>query len=156
MFYKAGQLLSGYYNKDSELKNDLVQDAYIKIFQSINSLQDVNKFYGWINNILLHNVYAYTRAHWREEFDVVDEEGNSMLETDGACNETPEGYILEEERLEYIYNALDTLPTPQRCVVEYYYFSELSVQEIAGLCECSEGTVKSRLNYARQKVKRND
>lgn len=153
MFYKAGQLLSGYYSKDSELKNDLVQDAYIKIFQGINSLQDISKFYGWINTILVHTVYAYTRAHWREEFDVVDEEGNSVLEMTSVSNETPEGYILEEERLEYIRNALDTLPTPQRCVVEYYYFSELSVQEIAGLCECSEGTVKSRLSYARQKLK---
>ena len=54
---------------------------------------------SWINTILVHTVYAYTRAHWREEFDVVDEEGNSVLEMTGVSNETPEGCILVMKQL---------------------------------------------------------
>ncbi|MBQ7955887.1 MAG: RNA polymerase sigma factor [Lachnospiraceae bacterium] len=153
MFQKAGQLLANYYNKDSELRNDLVQDAYIKVFRNIASLQDACKFYGWLNAILVHTIYAYTRAHWREEFNVVDDEGKSVIEEMGQTADTPESRMIDAERLDYIHGALATLPPLQRCTVEYYYFSEMSVEEIARLCECSEGTVKSRLNYARKKLK---
>lgn len=153
MFRKAGLLLAGYYNKDSELRNDLVQEAYIKIFRNISTLQDVRKFYGWINTILVNTIYAYTRAHWREEFDVVDENGKSAIEEAGQPSESPETYWLEAERLDYINRALQTLPPLQRYTVEYYYFSDMSVAEIARICDCSEGTVKSRLDYARRKLR---
>ena len=59
MFQKAGQILASYHNKDSELRNDMVQDAYIKIFNNISSLQDPSRFYGWINTILVNTIYAY-------------------------------------------------------------------------------------------------
>lgn len=153
MFQKAGQILASYHNKDSELRNDMVQDAYIKIFNNISSLQEPSRFYGWINTILVNTIYAYTRAHWREAFDVVDEEGDSMVE--GICHDTdtPEARILEKEKIDYINSALDTLPPLQRYTVEFYYYSEMSVEDIAKTMDCSEGTVKSRLNYARQKLK---
>lgn len=153
MFYKAEQILSNYYNKDSELRNDLVQDAYIKIFNSIGSLQEPAKLYGWMNTILVNTIYAYTRAHWREEFDVTNEDGDSMVEDICTTYETPESYILEQEKVDYINRALQTLPPLQRYTVELFYFSELSVEQIAAQMGCSEGTVKSRLNYARKKLK---
>lgn len=153
MFYKAEQILARYYNKDSELRNDLVQDAYIKIFNNISSLQDPSKFYGWINTILVNTIYAYTRAHWREEFDVTNEDGDSMVENVCSDFETPESRVLEQEKIDYIGSALQTLPPLQRYTVELFYFSEMSVDEIAVAMECSEGTVKSRLNYARKKLK---
>lgn len=153
MFQKAGQILASYHNKDSELRNDMVQDAYIKIFNNISSLQDPSRFYGWINTILVNTIYAYTRAHWREAFDVVDEEGDSMVEGYSKDYDTPEARVIEKEKIDYINSALDTLPPLQRYTVEYYYYSEMSVEDIAKTMECSEGTVKSRLNYARQKLK---
>ncbi len=153
LFYKAEQILSNYYNKDSELRNDLVQDAYIKIFNNIGTLQDPAKLYGWMNTILVNTIYAYTRAHWREEFDVTNEDGDSMVEDSCTTYETPESYILEREKTEYINRSLQTLPPLQRYTVELFYFSELSVEQIAEKMDCSEGTVKSRLNYARKKLK---
>lgn len=153
MFYKAEQILSDYYNKDSELRNDLVQDSYIKIFNNIGTLQDPAKLYGWMNTILVNTIYAYTRAHWREEFDVTNEDGDSMVEDNCTTYETPESYILEREKTEYINRSLQTLPPLQRYTVELFYFSELSVEQIAEKMDCSEGTVKSRLNYARKKLK---
>lgn len=153
MFYKAGQLLASYYNKDSELRNDLVQDAYIKVFNNISSLKEPERFYGWLNTILVNTIYAYTRSHWREEFDVENEEGDSMVDTKSVDSVSPEDMVIDKEKLDYINNALMTLPPLQRYTVEYYYYSELSVEEIADKMECSTGTVKSRLNYARQKLK---
>ena len=50
---------------------------------------------------------------------------------------------------------LDGLPEDQKLWVLMYYYEELSVADIADVLGCSTGTVKSRLNYARKKI-RND
>lgn len=50
---------------------------------------------------------------------------------------------------------LDGLPEDQKLCVLMYYYEELSVSDIADALGCSTGTVKSRLNYARKKI-RND
>lgn len=153
MLFKADKLLATYVNKDSELKADLVQDAYVKIFQSIYTLKEPERFYGWINMILVNTVYGYCRAHKKEVFDMEDEQDGLMVEDLSITEETPEDYVVDKEKRDYINSALESLPFEQRCAVEGYYFSDMSVEEIARWMECSEGTVKSRLNYARKKIK---
>lgn len=153
MFFKAEKMLSTYLNKDSELKADLVQDAYLKVFQHIGSLKEPAKFYGWLNMILVNTIYEYSRAHKKEVFDATDEQGDSMVEDLRVTEETPEDYVIEREKRDYINEALSSLPLEQRCAVELYYFSDMSVEEIAKQMQCSEGTIKSRLNYARKKIK---
>lgn len=53
-----------------------------------------------------------------------------------------------------LYRAIRNLPVKQRTVVVFYYFSQMSTKEIAGIMGCMEGTVKSRLYTARTNLKR--
>ena len=58
----------------------------------------------------------------------------------------------QKETSRLVREILDTLPEDQRIVVGMYYYDQLSVSEIAEELECSENTVKSRLNYGRKKI----
>ena len=73
--------------------------------------------------------------------------------------EDESGYFSPEKRVDYsetkrlIQEMIDRLPEAQRMAVVLYYLENLPVAWIAGIMECSEGTVKSRLNYGRKSIK---
>ena len=60
---------------------------------------------------------------------------------------------MENARREELYEAIAGLPVKQRTAVVLYYYNDMSTREIAGVMGCMEGTVKSRLHTARQKLK---
>lgn len=62
--------------------------------------------------------------------------------------------VLAHYRDDELYRAIRNLPVKQRTVVVFYYFSQMSTKEIAGIMGCMEGTVKSRLYTARTNLKR--
>ncbi len=73
--------------------------------------------------------------------------------------EDESGYFSPEKRVDYgetkrlIQEMIDRLPEAQRMAVVLYYLENLPVARIAKIMECSEGTVKSRLNYGRKSIK---
>ena len=65
----------------------------------------------------------------------------------------PDKVVDDQETKRMIMDLVDALPPEQRMCVLFYYYAGMSVKEIAQTLEISEGTVKSRLNYARKAVK---
>lgn len=78
-----------------------------------------------------------------------------MLESVENLDETlvPEKALDNEETRRMILGLVDDLPPEQRMCVLFYYYDEMSVKDIAAAMDTSEGTVKSRLNYARKAIK---
>ncbi len=60
--------------------------------------------------------------------------------------------ILREEE-KALYSAIEALPVKQRAVIVLYYYSQMSIKEIAKALGCMEGTVKSRLFHGKAKLK---
>ena len=65
----------------------------------------------------------------------------------------PDKALDNAETRRMILDLVDALPPEQRMTVLFYYYDEMSVRQIAQAMETSEGTVKSRLNYARKAIK---
>ena len=65
----------------------------------------------------------------------------------------PDKALDNDETRRMIVELVDQLPPPQRQCVLMFYYEEMSVKDIAAALETSEGTVKSRLNYARKAIK---
>ena len=65
----------------------------------------------------------------------------------------PELSFTDTEEQMIIREMIDSLSDEQRMCILMYYMEDLSVREIAETLGCSEGTVKSRLNYGRQNIK---
>ena len=91
------------------------------------------------------------------DLEGVNEEGEAMelniMDTDASRQ--PEIAYTEKETQEMVHEMLDTLPDDQRMCILMFHFEGASIREIAEAMECSENTVKSRLNYGRKAIKRN-
>ena len=66
----------------------------------------------------------------------------------------PEKVAEEQEQWQHLQQAIDTLPPDHHIVVVLHYLDGLSLQEIAGVLDIPEGTVKSRLHYARRRLRK--
>ena len=90
------------------------------------------------------------------DLEGVNEEGEAMelniMDTDASRQ--PEIAYTEKETQEMVHEMLDTLPDDQRMCILMFHFEGASIREIAEAMECSENTVKSRLNYGRKAIKK--
>lgn len=144
---RSAYLLCGNYC-DSE---NVLQEAFLKCYQHLPGLRRPERFKPWFFRILTRTAWDYCRRLSREcpmeyileAYQAREGEGQAPLELLAAA----------EERRE-LAAAIDRLPLKQKTVVVLYYYNELSVAEIAGICGTLPGTVKSRLFAARRNLQR--
>ena len=141
--------------KREEDAQDAAQDVLIAMLTGLDKLKEPAAFWGWVNGITANRCRHLLSAPHREWQIPEDEEGNSMLEDVESLDETlvPEKALDNEETRRMILGLVDGLPPEQRMCVLFYYYDEMSVKDIAQAMGTSEGTVKSRLNYARKAIK---
>ena len=136
--------------KDEENAKDIMQETYITAFLKLNTLKDEEKFCGWLTAIATNK--SKNKLKGKVEYQIDDEVLIAKTETDELM--LPEEYINKAEKRKVLLQIIeDTLSFNQYQVVLMFYFKELSIAEIAQALEISEGTVKSRLNSSRAKMK---
>ena len=130
---------------DYNLAQDAVQEALIQTHSSLKRF-DPNKasFKTWFNRIVV-NCSLKQKRKQRFTFQIQDDYEN---------NDDPEKeYILKEEE-QFLIDIVKTLKVKYQTVIVLHYFQELSISEIALTLDIREGTVKSRLYNAREKLKK--
>jgi len=136
--------------KDEENAKDIMQETYITAFLKLDTLKDEEKFCGWLTAIATNK--SKNKLKGKVEYQIDDEVLITEAETDELM--LPEEYINKAEKRKVLLQIIeDTLSFNQYQVVLMFYFNELSIAEIAQALEISEGTVKSRLNSSRAKMK---
>ena len=136
--------------KDEENAKDIMQETYITAFLKLDTLKDEEKFCGWLTAIATNK--SKNKLKGKVEYQIEDEVLIAKTETDELM--LPEEYINKAEKRKVLLQIIeDTLSFNQYQVVLMFYFNELSIAEIAQALEISEGTVKSRLNSSRAKMK---
>ena len=136
--------------KDEENAKDIMQETYITAFLKLDTLKDEEKFCGWVTTIAVN--LCKKKLKGKVEYQIDDEVLITEAETDELM--LPEEYINKAEKRKVLLQIIeDTLSFNQYQVVLMFYFNELSIAEIAQALEISEGTVKSRLNSSRAKMK---
>ncbi len=73
---------------------------------------------------------------------------------EGNSDNSPEKILLDLEKRSQVRQAVKELPEKYRIVILLHYMEELGIEEIAGICELPNGTVKSRLHQARKMLKK--
>ena len=141
--------------KDQDLACDITQETFLTVIQSIGGLKEPAAFGTWIRQIAYHHCTRHF-ARKKEVLVQEDEEGNSIFDTlaDESEGVIPADILEQQEFRQTIMGMIDQLTEEQRSAVLLYYFEELTVGQIAKVQNVSEGTVKSRLNYARKAIKR--
>ena len=136
--------------KDEDNAKDIMQETYITAFLKLDTLKDEEKFCGWLTAIATNK--SKNKLKGKVEYQIDDEVLIAKTETDELM--LPEEYINKAEKRKVLLQIIeDTLSFNQYQVVLMFYFNELSIAEIAQALEISEGTVKSRLNSSRAKMK---
>ena len=136
--------------KDEENAKDIMQETYITAFLKLDTLKDEEKFCGWLTAIATNK--CKNKLKGKVEYQIDDEVLITEAETDELM--LPEEYITKTEKRKVLLQIMeDTLSFNQYQTVLMFYFDEMSISEIAQGLEISEGTVKSRLNSSRAKMK---
>ena len=136
-------------NEDDAM--DAVQDILISMLGGLNTLRSPESFWAWLNQITCRTCCRRMARQHREVQLLAPEE---LLEENLDDQTSPEDALDSEENRRIIYELVDGLPETQRLCVLMYYYDEIPVKDIASILETTEGTVKSRLHYARQRIKK--
>lgn len=141
-------------SNDRELAEDLTQDTFVEILETIGKLQEPAAFVTWSKQIAYHKCTAYFRKR-KELLADENEDGYSVFDTIEEENEEfiPDAALDKEDLKNTITAMINELPEEQKSALVLRYFNEISVKEIAQIQGVTEGTVKSRLNYGRKAIK---
>jgi len=140
--------------QDNDKTADLMQETYLQIYNKIGTLDNEERFLVWAGRIATNMTLRYIQKNSREVLPAEEDE-DFIFEKAGDDKEKfiPEDIILNKEKKSKIQDIINQLSEEQKITVQYYYLYDMSVNEIADIMQCSTGTVKSRLNYARKKIK---
>jgi RNA polymerase sigma factor (sigma-70 family) len=145
------------YNMTSNREDaaDLTQDAFIKAFQSIHRFGGQSSFFTWLYRIAVNSTLSHLRRMRLRSFfslERIDSEEPVSKEIIAALTDKTgadrDAYVRELQ--EKLNDAMQKLSIKHRTVVTLFEIDGLSHQEIAEVMECSVGTVRSRLHYAKQ------
>lgn len=136
---------------------DLAQEALIRVYKSIAGFKEQSSFSTWVYRITTNVCLDEIRKRKNkkvlsldEEIQVEDGEMQRQIESDDPL---PDEVFEREELRQIINKAIETLPEEQRTVIMLRDLQGLSYDEIADILDCPGGTVKSRINRARQALK---
>lgn len=136
--------------------NDLVQDAFIKAYRSLQSFKGQSSFYTWVYRIAVNRTINFLKRR-KDRGHLSLNDVDASIETDPDYVElmshvTPRREVGLNELQEKLNEALQKLSDEHRTVVIMHDVQGMTHADIAKVMVCSEGTVRSRLFYARQQL----
>lgn len=132
---------------NSEDAKDISQDVFVKIFGSINSFKEGHKFFSWFYRILINHCINVRKKKSIQPYAEEDLSRHS-----GSGDDSIENNLDKEEIYNEVHHAIDKLPLRQRKVLILCEIEGFSQHEVAKIMNLSEGTVRSRLFYAKKKL----
>lgn len=137
---------------DADAK-DILQDTFVQIRRSISTLKEPENFKPWLNRVVINKCKNLFRSRRHVEMDRddlwyqhhVSEERSYML---------PEASAHAHSDRELLHEMIGCLNMQQREVLIMRYFQHMSMKEMAELLEVPEGTVKTRLLYGKNHLKK--
>jgi RNA polymerase sigma-70 factor (ECF subfamily) len=127
---------------------DIVQESFISAARHIGSLREDGKFGSWLFGI----AHQKCVQHWRKRrLDNVplDEQEDFIGDVPG-----PVELLISHEQEEQLMTLLNQLSPPHRAVLLLHFVEDFSIEEIAAITGARAGTVKSRLHYAREALRK--
>ena len=142
--------------RNAEDARELAQECFVKAFQNLHRFRLDSKFYTWICRIAMNLSIDHLRKmkHRRHsEFDEMrgGSEGAQVVRLHSK-NTDPSEAASRKQLLKTIMDAVDTLPDDQKQVLVLRELEDMPYREIAEILDVPEGTVMSRLYYARRRL----
>jgi RNA polymerase sigma-70 factor (ECF subfamily) len=144
--------------RNREDARDITQDAFVKAYNNLDSFRLEASFYTWLYRIAMNLAIDFIRKRTRQGTTSYDDAVAARDEDGGLAevhHDDDPRKLLERKRLyAKIMDAVEELPPDQRQAILLRELEGLSYKEISEIMDIPEGTVMSRLFYARKKLQK--
>ena len=142
-----------YFVKDRSLAEDIVQDAFVRVYLNKDKYTDIAKVSTWIytiaNNLAKTQLTKNSRM---DKFSITGKDGAKDFEINDTHASTDTA-ILRDELKKKLMDSIDALEEKFREIIVMRDIDQLSYEDIAEVLDIPVGTVKSRLNRARMNLR---
>lgn len=135
--------------KDQEIAEDLLQDVFVKVIQTLNSnkYQEEGKFQPWLMRIA-HNLAIDHFRKAKRYPTIILEDGSNVFNSLKFADHSIEDLKVKEETISMVKKMIEDLPEAQKEVLIMRHYMDMSFQEIADKTGVSINTALGRMRYA--------
>lgn len=126
--------------------DDLLQDIWLKVIRKIHTLKQPRAFVSWLYRIARNELYGRSRRAMIRTM--------SFDEEPPATQDEPDSWLSATEDVERIHRGLDRIKPHHREILILSFLEQLDHSEIAAILACKPGTVRTRLFYAKQALRK--
>ncbi len=144
-----------HYLKNEEDARDALQESLIKIFLHLDKFKGKSRFDTWVYRIVVNTCNDYLRKKSRSEVNSLHQytdDGGFVIEIPDD-DADPSEVLEKRETTNLILNCLGRMPKNQRLIIILRDIQGFTYEEIGEILGCAMGTVKSRINRARRRLK---
>ena len=135
---------------DESAAADLLQDTFLRLYRFAHRIDPHRPLEPWLYRVTTNLAYTWIKRRkrwWRAIKDLAE-----WLSRERSRSSEVSLHVAEEWQI--VQHAVEALPKAQRVVIVSYYINDMSIQEISEILGIPVGTVKSRLHYGRQSLKK--
>jgi RNA polymerase sigma factor (sigma-70 family) len=130
---------------DRDAAADVVQEAWMAVLKGLSRLEDTDAFPKWVFQIVTHKCRDWIRKQQRRRA--------MTKRMEESAERRPDPQRSAGGRADGLLVALEALPLEQRALITLYYEEGFTTGELADILGIPQGTVKSRLHHARNKIR---
>lgn len=146
MVYRTAIAITG----DNEAASDLLQDVFLRLYRFADHIDAKRPLEPWLYRMTANLSYTWVKRN-RRWYQPLEDLADWLVSGDSSPSYSE---IESKDDWNLVHKAVLDLPLPQRIVVVLYYLDDLSIQEISEILDVPIGTVKSRLHYGRNTLKK--
>ncbi|MCF2946927.1 RNA polymerase sigma factor [Paraglaciecola aquimarina] len=138
-------------SNDREIAKEATQEAWIKSTKTILKLRDPRAFKSWLYRLTRWQTIDLIRQSMGRHKLIdpnIEQDDMDCIPDDKQLNEDK-----DQDQAMSIMEAIDKLPGIEKHMIHLFYLDDMTVAEVSVVLEIPVGTVKSRLNRARQLLK---
>ncbi|MGB4658191.1 MAG: sigma-70 family RNA polymerase sigma factor [Mobilitalea sp.] len=136
------------YVKDIHTAEDIFQDVFVKINQKLSTFEGNSSIKTWIIRITINTCKDYLKSAWNRRVTPMED-----YQEDAIISESDYEEVENQDTKELIHQTVKSLPEIYKDVILCVYFQDMTIAETAAALKIAEGTAKSRLSRAREKLK---
>jgi RNA polymerase sigma-70 factor (ECF subfamily) len=140
---------------DEDDAKDLTQDVFVEIYNSIHSFRGDAKVSTWLYRIAINKSLNFIKKHKRKKL-INNLEEYFQIQKYSLSNDSfnADKNLDDEERSEYLYNAINSLSKNQRIAFNLHKLDRISYAEIAEIMNISISSVESLMYRAKRNLQK--
>lgn len=137
-----------FYMKEQQLAEDVFQEVFYKVMKNYYKFQHQSSEKTWLIRITINTCKDALRTSWIKRVTTFGTWQDSERDVEKPFD------IEQQETNRELYELIQKLPSKYKEVILLFYYKDLSYAEISEILDIPEGTVRSRLSRAREKLKK--